>query len=168
MNINTVSFPLSSRSYISYTTPRPPPRPRRRKHVQAPTPTLQAISFCPPPQKKGVSAEPLQSTHKQRKARGGGGVMTVGFAKEPAPPFQPTLHKPFTDRSQDAATSPTLTSPTPTQTCPSANTDNEGDFLFLYFPPPKRGGGAAARARGNGINTAATRNRLRAWDVVVF
>jgi hypothetical protein len=39
---------------------------------------------------------------------------------ELAPPFQPTSHEPFTDRYQHAATLPTPTSPTPTQTVTAA------------------------------------------------
>jgi hypothetical protein len=40
-----VFFPLRPRSYDVYTSPRPPSRPRRHKHVQTPSPTLQAIFF---------------------------------------------------------------------------------------------------------------------------
>jgi hypothetical protein len=80
----------------------------------------------------------------------------------------------------------TSTTPTPTQTCPNANPDATGDF-FWYFPPPKKGGGAgwgraqqqqqesaaaaaatAAHQGQNERNTAMTRNRLRACEVVVF
>jgi hypothetical protein len=48
---------LRPRSYDAYTAPRrPPPRPRRHKHVQTPSPALQAILFFwyfPPPKQRG-------------------------------------------------------------------------------------------------------------------
>jgi hypothetical protein len=48
----------------------------------------------------------------------------------------------------------TFTTPTLTQTCPSANPDATGDFLFLILPSPKKGGGV-----GWGLAVAAAKFR---------
>jgi hypothetical protein len=51
-------------------------------------------------------------------------------------------------RSELAANA-TPTSPTPTQTCPSANPDATGDFFLISPPPKKRGAGSGGWARSS-------------------
>jgi hypothetical protein len=86
--------------------------------------------------------------------------------------IQLTQLQTLTHRDQLAANA-TPTTPTPTQTCPSANPRRyRRYFIFLYIPSSqKRGagwGGGAQRARGNEINTARRKNRFRTCRLAVF
>jgi len=81
-----------------------------------------------------------------------------------------------------------LTTPAPTQTCPSATADATGDFIFFGTSLPKKGGrggvgaraaaaeksaaaaaaAATARQGQNEINTLMALNRFLTCEVVVF
>ena len=68
---DSVSILLRPRSYDAYTAPRPPSRPRRQKHVQTPSPTLQAILFfweLPSPKIKGAGWGGGVQQQQQRKS----------------------------------------------------------------------------------------------------